>query len=194
LALDVQYGYFSVVSNDPNAPPQSIKLSKAAVAKNQLETAITIWFSYGDPISILTLANASNNCYAALGGHVGKPSPFQEWLSNQTKPFQDRNRYVQNWVKHGKKDLTKTPSYSPMVGEVLMFDSIECHQNLFQAQTHLMTLFIARWTIENPSPANAAITPAILKFAKVYDRPQGDRPQFLQRGLERLSRFDPMDE
>jgi hypothetical protein len=69
---------------------------------------------------------------------------------------------------------------------MLMFDSIECHGNLFQIKTHLMTLFIARWVVENPSEANAPFTPGILRLAKVYDLADRDRTEFFQGGFERL--------
>ncbi len=50
-----------------------------------------------------------------------------------------------------------------------------------------MTLFIARWVIENPSDANATLTPTILGLAKVQDLADRDRTEFFQKGLERLS-------
>jgi len=123
---------------DPKAPPMVITLTKAEVAQWQLETAIWIWFHYGDPISILTLASASNNCYKALGGHIGKPSRFEDWLKSKSRAFQDRARYVINWVKHGRQDMKKKPNYHPIIGEILMLDSIECHNNLHESRTPLM--------------------------------------------------------
>lgn len=162
-------------------------VSKASVAESQLGTAIMLWFSYGDPISILTLATAANDCYDALGAHAGTPSPFKDWLKSQSKGFQDRARYAQNFVKHGRKHLSKKAYYAPVIGEVLIFDSIECHWNLVHRKTHLMTLFIARWMIENPSEANAALAPTILKLAKVDDLADRDRTKFFEKGLERLS-------
>jgi hypothetical protein len=154
---------------DPKAPDKVLTLSKVSVAQSQLATALTLWFHYGDPISILTLANAAHDCYSALGGHAGKPSPYQTWLNAQSRSFKERVRYMQVWVKHGKKHLTKKARYMPIVGELLMFDSIECHSNLFGTKTHLMLLFIARWVVENPSKANAPFAPRILRFARVDD-------------------------
>jgi hypothetical protein len=49
-----------------------------------------------------------------------------------------------------------------------------------------MTLFVARWVIENPSEPNAAIGATITRAAKVYDLADRDRTQFLKKGMERL--------
>jgi len=87
-------------------------------------------------------------------------------------------------------DMTKKPRYAPIIGEVLIYDSIECHGNLFHSKTHLMLLFIARWTAENPSPGNLLIRPIILRMIKVQDLAQRDRPEFLKKGPERLSAGD----
>jgi hypothetical protein len=42
-------------SRDPAAAPQFLVYSKLDAATKQLETAITLWFDYGDPMSIHTL-------------------------------------------------------------------------------------------------------------------------------------------
>ena len=98
--------------------------------------------------------------------------------------------HVQNWVKHGLKKATKNAHYSPIIGELLLFDSIECHGNLFHRKSHLMLLFIARWTAENPSPGNALIRPIILRMAKVQDLTERDRTEFLKEGFKRLAAGD----
>jgi len=46
-------------SSDPKPPGPFIVYSKQAAAQTQLETAIALWFNYGDPMSILTLAAAT---------------------------------------------------------------------------------------------------------------------------------------
>jgi hypothetical protein len=165
-------------------------LTKAEVAQSQLQTAILLWFHYGDPISILTLANAANDCYSELGGHIGKPSAYRAWLKTQSISFRDRARYVLTWVKHGRKDMTKKAQYAPIIGELLIFDSIECHSNLFRVKTDLMTLFIARWPSENPSRGNAEIRPILLRMVKAYDLADRNRIEFLNEGLKRLAASD----
>lgn len=52
---------------DPKAPPKVLIVTKASAARTQLETAIGLWFTDGDPISILALAVAANDCYHADG-------------------------------------------------------------------------------------------------------------------------------
>jgi len=172
------------LSPDPKAPAPVQVLTKKGVAVSQLESAILFWFHYGDPISILTLANAANNCYTALGGHAGKPSYFGQWLRTQSQTFQDRTRYVQNWVKHGRMDMKKKPRYAPIIAEALIVDSIECHQNLFGKMTDLMCLFVARFAVENPNLAYGMRAPWLFDRLGAENLVDVDRPKFLHESLK----------
>ena len=174
-------------SIDPKAPPIVIQLSKDAVAESQLDTAIRLWARYGDPVSILTLASASNGCYKVLAGSIGKPSYFETWLLSKSQAFQDRTRYAINWVKHGLKDMKKNPKYHPIIAEALIVDSIECHDALFGSRTHLMGLFLARYAIEHPSESSRKLALSITKSLGVDDLLNGDRTEFFKKALERLS-------
>jgi hypothetical protein len=175
------------MSIDPKAPPIVIVLNKKSVAWSQVEEAITIWAKYGDPVSILTLAKAANECYKALAGHIGKPSYFETWLRSKSKAFQDRTRYVINWVKHGRDDMKKKPKYHPIIAEALIFDSIECHAVIFGSRSHLMGLFVIRYSLEHPSESSARLIASMSKSLGVNDLLNGDRTEFFQKALERLS-------
>jgi|HubBroStandDraft_4_1064222.scaffolds.fasta_scaffold300573_1 hypothetical protein len=171
--------------SDPNAPPELLILTKALVAQSQLEAAITLWFNYGDPISIHALAVAAQDCYSAMSSNAGKKSKFGEWLKSRPKGFQDRARYVQNFIKHGWKNLTGQTKYMPILGEALILDAIECHENVFGKKTHLMTLFIARFLLERPGTAIKKVSLAIQNAANVYDFTREDRTQFFNKRINK---------
>src|SRR2546430_2547225 len=57
---------------NPRAPVEVLTATTASVAESQLEEAIRIWFRYGDPAAIHTLAAAANGCYHSVcGGERG---------------------------------------------------------------------------------------------------------------------------
>jgi len=171
---------------DPKAPAKVLIVTKASAAESQLETAIILWFNYGDPISILALATAANDCYRAMGGHAGHKSIFQPWFKSQSQGFQDRIRDMQNFIKHGRRDLTGKVQIMPRLGEILIIDSIECHQNLFGKDTVLMGLFATRFGLDNPSISKPEALALLRKQLHVYDLTDGNRTEFLNKALKRL--------
>lgn len=171
---------------DPKAPPKELTVTKADAALSQLETAITLWFNYGYPISILALATAANDCYAALGGHVGHTSFFQTWFRSQSHGVQDRIRDMQNFIKHGRRRLTGSVRLAPRLAEVLIVDSASCHQNVFRQSTVLMSLFAARFALENPGLISSEFESVFRQELQVYDLAEGNRTEFAKKAFERI--------
>jgi hypothetical protein len=162
-------------------------LDKKTVAKAQLQTSIFLWFNEGDPASILSLAVNANDCYTALGGHVGKASVFQQWLSTKSKEFQRRSRLAQNFIKHGRLRLTGSVPYSPRLAEVLILDSIDSHQHLEGQITMLMQLFDYRFALEHSERLGAESRARLSLNLPITDylRKQ-ERPVFFKRVREEL--------
>lgn len=140
------------MSTDPQAPAAILIATTEAVAKGQLEAAIRLWFHYGDPASIHTLAAAANGCYHALGkGHKGTPTSVQVWIQSLSKKDHISVNKAQNFFKHGPErgERDKLP-FRPEHAELLMLDSIISHEKLLSERTPLMTCFFARLSFENP--------------------------------------------
>lgn len=171
-------------------PARQAMLSKQEAADAQLSTALGLWFHYAPPVAIHALANGAFECYEALASNSAKPSSYKEWLGKQSQGFQDRVRDMTNFIKHGRRKLTGQILFMPIVAETMMTDSIESFEHLHGKKTPLMTLFLARWVIENPTPANAPIRPIILRAAKADDLADRNRTEFLYEGLKRLSAGD----
>jgi hypothetical protein len=165
---------------NPKAPAKTLIVTKESAARTQLETAIMLWFNYGDPISILALAAAANDCYDAMGAHIGAPSFFRAWLKTRSSAFQDQVRETQNFIKHGRMNLKGRVRYTPRVAEILMVDSIVCHENVFPRTTPLMRLYFARFALENPEIVVPERRPIFSKGADVDKLLNFDRLQFLE--------------
>ncbi len=165
--------------------PITLTVTKAHAAQSQLEAAIWLWFTRDDPISILGLAHAANDCYVALGGHAGKSSVFQSWLKTKPQGFQKRAREVQNFIKHGRLDLHGKVRLLPKLGENLIMDSIHCYEGLFGDITHLMQLFRIRFWLENPDELKPIDRP-LFTDAEAEHLKSAPRAAYLQKSLELL--------
>jgi len=52
-------------SLDPKAPAAVVFVTKKEAALSQIETAIRLWFEYGEPLTIHALAAAANESITA---------------------------------------------------------------------------------------------------------------------------------
>jgi hypothetical protein len=167
----------------PKPSPTVITVDKAAAAKGQLESAIFLWFNEAAPISILVLASNAHDCYHALGKKIGKPSFWQEFVETVApRSFRERTKYVQDFAKHGFKDLEESTPFSTRKAEALMFISVAYHQEIAGQMTALMGLYWARALSENPTWANRRALPDSLVDSGIIDEVgQGSRKQCFNR-------------
>ena len=108
-------------------------VSKEGAAHAQLETAIWLWVTRDDPVSIHTLAASSNEILHALGSKIGQPSIHREWLKEQPKRIQKLVFEPQNFFKHAFTDKRGVKlHYFPLQAEILMFDAVACWKVLFE--------------------------------------------------------------
>lgn len=171
---------------DPKRPPETVPVTLSAAAQGQVETAIRLWFAYGDVSSIHTLAAAANGCYHAAGGKGG-PTRIQEFIKSLPRS-QRRDAFApQNFLKHGPdraSNLRKIPLF-PMYAEMLIFDSIFSHEQLFGKRTALMTCFIMRLGFEMPGLIARFFRRPREQVRSVFREnvPQLDRVKFLETSL-----------
>jgi hypothetical protein len=167
-----------------------IIVTKASVARSQLETAIQLWFDDADPVSIHTLAVAAHDCFDALGKRAGKPSRWRELMAARPRIHQIRAAYAQNFFKHGRKDLKKQARYMPFHGEVLLFDSAICHEAIFQKVTPLMKAFLLRFAMSFPEFVTVDIGELVKAETGIVieDLAPLNRSDFLKRVLPLLQK------
>ncbi len=89
---------------------KSITISKLDAAKRQLETAITLYFHDGDPVSIHTLTSAAYNVIRTINKKRNGPPMFEkdEFIEDYVKPeYQDQVRKqlneAENFFKHADR-------------------------------------------------------------------------------------------
>lgn len=131
-------------------PENAVILTKKSVAKSQLETAISLWFEYGDPVSTLILAYNAHEILHALAKKIGKPSQLKTWLGTMPKRFQARWEYVWNFCKHGLKDVEDETPHDPRHAEILINFSGKYYRDVFGKPTPLVFAFDLRFLLEHP--------------------------------------------
>jgi hypothetical protein len=129
---------------------KSLIVTKESAAQSQLESAIWLWFTKEDPVSVHTLAVAAHDCYNALGAHKGKPSYIETFIKSQSKGFQKRLREAQNFFKHGLNNLTGKVKLETILADLMLAECLFCHRDLKLKTTPLMQLFWLRFLLEQP--------------------------------------------
>lgn len=109
--------------------PEILIVGKLDAARRQLETAITLWFNDGDPVSIHSLAYAA---YEVIHFISKKRNPERRDLlfdSLLVKPeyriqFADAMKGAANFFKHAKKDGDSTVEFRPKLSELFILFSV----------------------------------------------------------------------
>jgi hypothetical protein len=166
--------------------PKTVVVTKAAAARSQLDTAIMLWFNYGDPVSICALAYAAQDCYAALSVGKKKSSIYKDWFESQPKGFQRRTRDILNFFKHGPMNPSGKVRLPLRLGEILISDSINCHENVCGDTSHLMELFTIRFALENPGVVPIENRLMYAEGAEIEELRKRDRPTFLNESEKAL--------
>jgi hypothetical protein len=131
-----------------------LKLSKLDAAKGQLETAICLWFSSGEPVSIHTLAAAAHQILHDLGKSKGTPTTLRGLP--MVRP--EYKKYVrklvssyENFFKHADSDAADTLIFNPAATEIFIFDAVRVYVALTRQSTPILFTFTTWFLIRNPS-------------------------------------------
>jgi hypothetical protein len=176
----------SQVTPDPFKPPKVIRVSKPLAAYSQLHTALALWFSYGDPVSIHTLAVAAQELLQGLAGKDHKPPQMRKWIKQFSPKVQKAMRDPQNFFKHAWTDSKVVRTYQPFIGETILGDACLLHQDLY-GLTGFIRAFTIRLCFEDPPMcAPADLTHKITHGIRMDDLAGLNRPEFLDTVLARL--------
>jgi hypothetical protein len=101
------------------------------------------------------------------------------------RSFQERTKYVQDFAKHGFKDLGESTPYDMEKAASLMLVSIVQHEEIFGQKTPLMALYSTRTLTDYPEWIKMrGRTPKSLLGGGVIEKVgQGKRKQCLDRFL-----------
>lgn len=137
--------------------PQKIKVSKLDAARRQLDSAIQLWFSSGDPVAIHTLVCAAYQVIQDIGDKNGdrsfhlvevirarvSPERLEEAMNLIKKP--------QMFFKHANRDPYAILEFDPLMSEALMYFSIFALKSLGEQIGDYQTAFLNWLVFHKPS-------------------------------------------
>jgi len=134
----------------------TLQVSKLDAARRQLEGAITLYFNWGDPISIHTLAAASRNVLANLCEHRQIRPDFllEKMMDDFVRPehikmFYARIRQGENFFKHADRDPEETLKFNPAHSELILLEGTEVYFALTQEHPPLLRAYRGWWVLNN---------------------------------------------
>jgi hypothetical protein len=128
-------------------------VTKLDAARRQLETAISLYFHDGDPVSAHTLAAAARQVIEDLNTKSAgtpmmqdDPSIVPEYKKAVKKLFAD----AENFFKHAKRDPTDTHFFVPQLTEAFILDATEKYVELAHERRPLFDVFFYWMVFRQP--------------------------------------------
>jgi hypothetical protein len=177
-----------------NGPTSEITTAEAAI-REQLDTAISLWFREAPltPIGTLAYAALRRAHDLAVTLKQGKPSEIIVGILKLPKKQRDKIMLPINFAKHGDREMKdidwiKNP---PLLAEHLMYEAAICYANLFDDLTPLMRLFVARFTLDEGAENFSGVElPSLEKLlASQKDFAGLSRGEFAEKVLPLLSKW-----
>ena len=135
----------------------TLKLSKLDAAKRQIETAIRIYFGYGDPVSIHTLTAAAYNIVRDINVHRGGKKLFmKDGFLEYVVPGREAEvrKYLnaaENFFKHADRDHNDTIDFQPESSDWLLWEAGNVYSRLTGEVPALIRIFHVWFLIQNPT-------------------------------------------
>lgn len=137
-----------------------LTLSKLDVAKRQLEIAIRLYFTYGDPVSIHTLAAAGYNVLRDLTEKRGAEPMFLKGLllDNVRPEYKDqvirKLNEAENFFKHADRDHASTLEFKPELSEFHLLDACWQYEKLAGEWPPILLTFKIWFMVIHPEMFN----------------------------------------
>lgn len=130
-----------------------LAITKIDAAVRQLETAITLWFHGGDPVSIATLAHVAYEIIYALNKHR-KGQPMLIDGENIRPEYRDDwielQRMTPNFFKHAGKDPAEVHYFNPESTKIVLFEAASVYASWKMENRPLIALLHTWMLLENP--------------------------------------------
>jgi len=113
-----------------------LKISKLDSTKRQLETAIRLYFSNGDPVSIHTLVSAAYNVIRDINANRGGQrlilkEQFLDYIKDgHEKEIREKINEAENFFKHADRDPDSTIDFNPGQSEFLIIEACSVYYKL----------------------------------------------------------------
>jgi len=132
-----------------------LKISKLEAARRQLDTAIRLYFSDADLVSIHTLAAAAFDILKDLDEHGPKTGTFYDHLETNVKTeylqqAKSLFRAPQNFFKHADTDPEKVLEFLAALPEGFLISGCEKYRELAAEETPEMLVYRLWFSHHNP--------------------------------------------
>lgn len=131
-----------------------MRVSKLEAARRQLETAIKLYFEYGDEVSIHTLAAAGYSVIRDINEYRGGEPMLKDLhcflsvdLAREFKKYVNR---PENFLKHADKDPNATGELNPRWTEALMWEANRKYCEVTGDWPKALMSFIFWFVVRNP--------------------------------------------
>lgn len=133
---------------------KNLKISKLDAVRRQLETAIRLYFSNGDPVSIHTLAAAAYNITRDINKKMGSsPLLIKELFlkcvrEGHEEEVRKKLNEAENFFKHAERDHQAVIDFNPELSEMFVLEACSAYYKLRGEFPPLFKLFQS-WFIAN---------------------------------------------
>jgi hypothetical protein len=176
----------------------TLKFSKLDVARRQLETAIRLYFSMGDPVSIHTLVAAAYEVLRDLNRvHAGEPmlkDVMPNWVRPDAKEKARRKlSEAENFFKHADRDHAEVLEFKQELTELWLFDACRKYRQLSEELLPVLKVYEAWFWIGPGAGAGLRVNSEFEKNRGEIRRIYGNatRQSFFAQVLPLMSAADP---
>lgn len=135
-----------------------MELSKTETAKRQLVTAIRLYFSWEDDVSIHTLAAAARNVLCQLCKYRGVTHSLllDRLLAKfvkleHHKEFRNKFRESENFFKHADRDPEGRLKFNPEMTEYMLLEAVEAYTVLTGEHVSELHAYRGWWLLHHQS-------------------------------------------
>jgi hypothetical protein len=123
-----------------------IKVSKLDAARRQLETAIRLYFSEADPISIHALTSAAYQVLMDINAARGGTPMLKEQLPNWVRPDATESarrklNEATNFFKHADRDHDEVLEFRPEATDLFLYDAVRKYRELTGEMVPLLGVY-----------------------------------------------------
>jgi len=134
--------------------PSEFQVSKLDAARRQMETAIRLYFSEADPISIHTLTSAAYDLLSGINRARGGSPMLKEQVPTWVLPdAKDEVKRIlneaMNFFKHADRDHNGVLDFSVEPTELLLYDACQKYRGLTGESVPLLGVFEV-WYVIGP--------------------------------------------
>lgn len=161
-------------------------LSKLEAARRQLESAIRLFFVFGDPVSIHTLTSAARGLLRDLAKADGREAGLDAGLLASVRPEKLKEvrgllSEAQNFFKHADTDPDAVLEFNPTTSEAFLWDACVLYSALTGHKLPLLVLFESWFALSHPDLLEPAAQ-AVVSGLSAVPNPV-NRTKFMQEML-----------